>query len=310
MISQSTKAMHCYGAKDRTLSTHYIPMKYGTKKPDKIKDNIFTRILIGVIAVVFILGCIIDTPAAGRVINNTRKLMSIESITPKVASNPFIISTDEVKEIYLQTHPIPIVEEVVVEPEPEPVPPTPMEILNSNLGSDSIDLGIGTLTRFNTPDVYYPGLDYSSFQPYMSYKVIKDRTSAAWKVVSDPRMYIDENGMCRFETDSDTQFTIDGQDDFVIALGTYYKPKGTCGDRWLVVTTTGAYTAITGDEKSDAHTDEYHMFSSHKDGTCGGIIEWLVDTSTLDSMAKRMGTLTHGPVESIHGDILYIYRID
>ena len=47
------------------------------------------------------------------------------------------------------------------------------------------------------------------------------------------------------------QFTIDGQDDYMIALGTFYKEKGTAGNRYLIETTTGAYTAITGSEKAD-----------------------------------------------------------
>lgn len=203
----------------------------------------------------------------------------------------------------VEAEPIPIVEE------PEVVQ-TPYEIMTSNLGEATIDTGIGTLVQYDLPSVYYPGLDFSSFQPYMSYKCITNKASAAYQVISDDRMYIDDLGMCRFSVDPNTQFTINGEDDYVIALGTFYKPKGTCGDRWLIVTSTGAYTATTGDEKADAHTDPMNMYSSHADGSCAGIIEWIVDTSTLETTMKRMGTITKGPIEAIQGEIVYIYRIE
>lgn len=193
-------------------------------------------------------------------------------------------------------------------PAPDPIP-DPQEIVQQCLGDANIETSAAHLTLYDLPSKYYPGLDFSSFQAWMPYTVITDKSSAAYKVISDERMYIDENGMCRFRTTED-QFTIDGKDDFVIALGTYYKPKGTCGDRWLIVTSTGMYTAITGDEKDDNHTDSMHMFTETSNGGCAGIIEWLVDKPSLNRDIKYHGTVTRGPIEELQGEILYIYRIE
>lgn len=186
----------------------------------------------------------------------------------------------------------------------------PVTVINENIGSDVIETDFGTLVRYDLPDVYYPGLDYSSFQPFMGYKHIKDKTSQAYHVVYSDKCYSDENGFRRYGTDSETQLTINSQDDYVIALGTFYKEKGTAGSRYLIVTSTGMYTAITGDEKADEDTDKYHMFSPHKNGTCAGIIEWIVDESNLNHDIKKHGTITKGPVEVLRGDILYIYKIN
>ena len=183
------------------------------------------------------------------------------------------------------------------------------EIVEMCMGDNIISTDLGTLKRYDLPDVFYPDLDFSSFQAYMSWRMITDPSTEAYKVISDDRMYVDENGMCRFKT-TDDQFTIDGQDDYVIALGTYYKEKGTCGSRWLVVTSTGSYTAITGDEKANCDTDVHNMLVFRKDGTSTGIIEWIVDYDLLHEDIALHGTVTRGPVEAARGEILYMYRID
>lgn len=198
--------------------------------------------------------------------------------------------------------------ELISEPEAESLM-TAQEIVEMSLGDSVIETELGTLKKYSLPTVFYPGLDFSSFQGYMSWRMITDPSSEAYKVISDDRMYIDKNGMCRFQTSED-QFTIDGQDDYVIALGTYYKEKGTCGSRWLVVTTTGAYTAITGDEKDNADTDVHNMFVFRKDGSSTGIVEWIVDYDLLNEDIALHGTVTRGPIEAAQGEILYMYRID
>lgn len=206
------------------------------------------------------------------------------------------------------------VEETLIEPE-EPIEGgdvseiTPEDIMWDNLGEDIIDTGIATLTRYELPSYYYPNIDYSSFQSYMPYTAITDRSSDAYKVVHSDRFYIDRNGLCRSTTYSGQgEFTIDKHDDYIIALGTYYKPKGTCGDRWLIITSNGAYTCITGDEKADEHTDSHNMYTTV--GNYCGFIEYLVDYSSLNRSIKVAGTVTAGPIDVIKGEIQYIYRIE
>lgn len=184
-----------------------------------------------------------------------------------------------------------------------------VQTIDQMIGQDIIDFNGSTLVRYDLPDVYYPGLDYSSFQPYMPYTAITNKATQAYKVVRSDNCYTDEYGLRRYRTD-DSQFTINGQDDYIIALGTFYKEKGTAGSRYLIVTTTGMYTAITGDEKADQHTDARGMFSMHCGNTKAGLIEWIVDKSALNSTIKRMGTVTAGGPEAVRGEILHIYRIN
>ena len=177
------------------------------------------------------------------------------------------------------------------------------------IGRDTIEIDESVLVRYDLPDKYYPGIDYSSFQPYMPYTAITNKSTPAYKVVRSENCYTDEFGLRRYKT-NDSQFTIDGQDDYIIALGTFYKEKGTAGSRYLIVTTTGMYTAITGDEKADEHTDAKGMFSRHCNGTKAGLIEWIVDKSALNPTIKKMGTVTYGGPEAARGEILYIYKIN
>lgn len=179
------------------------------------------------------------------------------------------------------------------------------------IGQEFFTIGTSSFTSLDLPTEYYDNIDFSSFQPYEDYSVITNRNSAAYSVTRSDRAYNDENGLRRY-TVSEDQFSVNGEDDYVIALGTFYKPKGTCGQRYLIVTSTGYYTAIAGDEKSDLHTDDLHMFSLHSGGNIAGIIEWLVDTDTLNISMRRSGNIATpaGPVEELKGDILYIYLIE
>lgn len=182
------------------------------------------------------------------------------------------------------------------------------ETFDEMIGQDRIGLENGTLIRYDLPDKYYPGIDYSSFQPYMPYTAITNKSAAAYWVVHSNNCYTDEYGLRRYKT-TDSQFTINGQDDYVIALGNFYKEKGSAGGRYLIVTTTGMYTAIIGDEKDDRHTDKMNMFSSHCNGSKAGLIEWIVDNSKLNSNIKLHGTVTAGGPEATRGEILHIYEI-
>lgn len=170
-----------------------------------------------------------------------------------------------------------------------------------------IHLDNATLVEMELPSKYYGNIDFSSFQPYMSYYKVTNKTSPAYSVCHSENAYTDENGLRRYRTTAD-QFTIDGQDDYMIALGTFYKEKGTAGSRYLIETTTGAYTAITGSEKADDDTDKLNMFRSH--GNKAGMIEWIVDERCLNNDISAAGTVTNGPVEALKGEIISIYKIE
>lgn len=183
-------------------------------------------------------------------------------------------------------------------------------VLNSMMGNDIIEVDGYTFNRYELPSAYYNNIDFSSFQPYMDYIKITNIRSQAYKISHSTNAYTDEYGLRRYKTNVTEQFTLEGQDDYIIALGTYYKTKGICGERFLIVTTTGMYTAITGDEKSDAHTDKMNMFTTHKNGTCAGLIEWIVETNKLERTVQSSGNVAKTEnVTPLQGEILYIYKI-
>lgn len=182
-------------------------------------------------------------------------------------------------------------------------------LLDEFIGDDRIDIENFTLVRYELPQKYYPKMNHSYFQPFMSWKCITKKNSGSYQIVNSSKAYIDENGFRRYATD-DNQFTIEGEDDFIIALGNFYKKRGEVGGRYLVVTSTGMYTAITGGEKSNWHTDNRNMFSIHgSHNQYAGVIEWIVDPRALPEEIKQSGTVTTGPIEELQGTLLYIYRI-
>lgn len=186
--------------------------------------------------------------------------------------------------------------------------PTAKEIILSHMGDDRIVIEDNELIKYDLPSKYYNSIDFSSFQPYMAYTKVRNKSTPAYKINYSENAYTDENGFRRFRTTED-QFTINGEDDYIVALGTYYKEKGTAGQRYMVITTMGMYTIIAGDEKADKDTDTMNMFSYHKGGTCGAIIEWIVDDKCLHHDIRHEGTATEGPVRAIQGRIMYIYKI-
>lgn len=187
---------------------------------------------------------------------------------------------------------------------------TNMQLVDSTLfASPAVDEKEPEFIEYALPSVYYGDIDFSSFSPYMDYKMVTDTSSNSYQTLNSEKLYIDDNGLCRYSVDDD-QFTIDGKDDYVIALGTYYKEKGKTGQRYLIHTTGGYYTAIAGEEKADEHTDEYHMFVRHgENGQYAGMIEFLVDTDYLDSDIRAMGTVTACDDPVLQGEILGIFQI-
>ena len=187
---------------------------------------------------------------------------------------------------------------------------TNMQLVDSTLfASPVVEEKEPEFIEYDLPSVYYGDIDFSTFQPYMDYKMVTDTSSNSYQTLNSEKLYIDDNGLCRYSVDDD-QFSIDGKDDYVIALGTYYKEKGKTGQRYLIHTTEGYYTAIAGDEKADEHTDKYRMFVRHgENGQYAGMIEFLVDTDYLDSDIRTMGTVTACDDPVLQGEILGISQI-
>lgn len=199
-------------------------------------------------------------------------------------------------------------ETVVIEDPVVEAAPSDMDILMSNLGEWIVSLTDCQLVQHALPDLYYgDAIDYSSFQPWMDYRSITNTASQGYAVCNSVNAYTDSNGFRRYRT-GDNEFSIDGEDDYIVALGTYYKEKGVIGNRYLIVTSEGMFTVRTGDEKADEHTDQYNMFTLH-DGQAG-VVEWIVDVYNIDDTVAATGNAARCEnFTAIHGEILYIYEI-
>lgn len=167
-----------------------------------------------------------------------------------------------------------------------------------------------TLVKYALPEQFYKYIDHSTFQPYMCYSKVTNRRTPSWRVLNSKEAYSDKYGFRRIKLNPE-DFSINGKDDYVIALGNYYKKKGTAGDRFLIITSTGMYTATVGVEKSDNHTDKKHMCTFHGNGKYAGVIEWVMDVRSgkVSRKIRSAGTITSGPIEELNGKIKYIYKI-
>jgi hypothetical protein len=125
----------------------------------------------------------------------------------------------------------------------------------------------------------------TSFKSYMDYKCITDSNSPQYKLQGE--CWTDKNGLRRFG------------DDYVIAVGSYYAES--VGERLEITLDSGdKFTAVVGDFKADSHTDSTHRYYPMSNGD-KNVIEFIVDTGSLDKKAKRMGDISY--VDGFEGNI-------
>ncbi len=186
-----------------------------------------------------------------------------------------------------------------------------LDTISQSLGAKEISLIDCRLIKYALPGELHKGLDHSSFQPYMCYTKVRNKSTSSWKLLNSKKAYSDDEGFRRVKVDN-SKFSLKGKDDYVVAMGNYYKRKGSIGDRFLIITTVGMVTIVVGAEKSDNHTDSKNMFTSHgKNKQYAGVLEWILDMKSgkVDRSIKKSGSVTTGPVEELHGKLLYIYKI-
>ena len=95
-------------------------------------------------------------------------------------------------------------------------------------------------------------------------------------------------------------------DDYVIAVGSYY--ADCIGDRLEITLENGdEFTAIVGDFKADCHTDSTHRYYPMSGGR-KNVVEFIVDTESLDRTARQMGDISY--IDGFSGDIAGVEKID
>lgn len=135
--------------------------------------------------------------------------------------------------------------------------------------------------------------DYdNTFKSYMSYKCITNTESKQYELQQNA--WTDECGLRRYG------------DAYMVALGTYYADS--CGQYFKVKTDNGnEFLVVTGDIKDDSSTNSTNQYVYLSYDKCN-IIEFIVDTNTLDSFAKKMGNIDY--IDHLSGQIISIEKVE
>lgn len=130
----------------------------------------------------------------------------------------------------------------------------------------------------------------TTFKSYMSYKAITNTRSAQYKL--QQKCWTDDEGLRRLD------------DDYVIALGTYYADY--IGERFKITLDTGeSFTGVVGDFKANKHTDSKHQYYDCGNGK-KNVVEFVVDTRELNRKARRMGDISY--IQGFKGNIKSIEK--
>ena len=114
----------------------------------------------------------------------------------------------------------------------------------------------------------------NTIKSYMDYRCITLKSSNQYKL-QESLAYTDEIGLRM----------VNGR--YCIALGSYYTT--TVGQHVDIELENGAIIkGILADLKDDKHTDEKHQINPN-----GSVIEFVVDTDTLDTLARKMGDISY-----------------
>jgi len=121
----------------------------------------------------------------------------------------------------------------------------------------------------------------SSFKSWMSYTAITNKKSPQYKFINSYG-WIDREGFLR----CDKELSLGVEEDYyLIALGSYYGT--TIGNRYRITLDTGrVFYGVLADCKADIHTNSTNQYVP----TNGNVVEFLVDTKTLNKNIKRSGS--------------------
>lgn len=151
---------------------------------------------------------------------------------------------------------------------------------------------VATYTSLGVPNVN------SSFKTWMSYKAVTNKNSPQYKFIYTWG-WSDSEGFMRCCGERDLGIE---QDYYLIALGSYYGT--TIGTKYKITLDTGkVFYGALADCKSDKHTNSTNQYARNKD-----VVEFLVDTKSLNRDVKRMGSAN--VYKPLNGKVVKIERID
>lgn len=167
------------------------------------------------------------------------------------------------------------------EPQPEPESQEPAEQQEAEKPAEAAEVQPAT-AKLAVPTSYNAN---TGFKSYMDYRVLTNPRTGQYAL--QQKAHTNEQGFRIY----------DGC--YMVALGTYYAQS--VGQRFRITLEDGtSFMAITGDIKSDAHTDSLHQ---HRQGN---IVEFIVDQRRISSTCRRMGDMSYA---GFPGRILSIEKI-
>lgn len=238
-------------------------------------------LLLGVL--LFTVFCCSITPKAFAAGNE-----QLESLAAKASLKPFYTAADQplapidntLLANALQKINAPANQQSELEPKTEPEPPQAAEAAAPS-PEPAAEKPSGTF--LDVPTAYSANTGFKSF---MDYRTLTNRRSRQYTLQQSA--YTDEQGFRRYN----------GY--YMIALGTYYSQK--VGERFRITLEGGqSFLAVTGDIKSDAHTDRLHQHRG------GNIVEFIVDRRHISKTCQRMGDMSYA---GFNGRIASIEKLD
>lgn len=139
----------------------------------------------------------------------------------------------------------------------------------------------------------------SSFKTWMSYRAVTNIKSPQYNFIHTYG-WSDEEGFMRCSGEADLGIE---DDYYLIALGSYYGTE--IGTKYKITLDTGrVFYGALADCKANKHTNSTNQYVSHNKN----VVEFLVDTSRLNSNVKRVGSANvHMP---LNGSIIEIEKIN
>lgn len=167
----------------------------------------------------------------------------------------------------------------LVKAKPKPKPPVLLATAAASRGGEPVRTVSMSVPAVNT-----------SFKTYMDYRCITNHRSKQWELQQNA--YTNQDG-----------FRMIGGD-YLVALGTFYTSG--CGERFLVTLSSGkTITVMTGDVKSNAHTNGTRQYCPRSDGS-GNMLEFIIDQNKMSPKALRAGNLS---CMGLEGTVVKIEKI-
>lgn len=133
----------------------------------------------------------------------------------------------------------------------------------------------------------------TSMKSWMDYRAITSKNSPQHKLQRQSNVYTDSEGFRRIG------------DDYIIAIGSYYTKE--IGVRVEIKLSSGSiFTATIGDCKADIHTDALNQ----KHISDGSMLEFLVDSRSLNKKVKKMGDCSYANDDKFKGEVVSIVILE